>query len=213
MPSSRQHMRKFSHIEDVSPRTSLQRILPPIRLYKEDNQVHWQVAFRPQQVTLEDSIHVKLYGWTDSKLQASHSTSVSAWSFPRNHSILQKNDIWEGSKDVQLYCRQASNFQASNAIYGQHITWEESLAPQQGTWAESNDASTFQASNASSGSACIWFLSFQGYMSLLIWIRILILSRQSLDSSTNLPIVNLTHHSFETRRGSSHPSVMILNPT
>ena len=135
----------FLNFLNVSPITSLQRIWPPDRLCKEDNQVNWWVMLRPQQITWEESIHVKLYGQTDSKFQASNSTSRKiVWSFPRNqysvvsfpinHYSLQRNGIWAGSKYVQLYCCQASNFQASNAIYSQ------SLGPQQGTWAESNNA-------------------------------------------------------------------------
>ena len=39
------------------------------------------------------------------------------------------------------------------------------------------------------------------------------LSRDLLESSANIPILTLTHHDFKLRRGSSHPSVVILNLT
>ena len=41
----------------------------------------------------------------------------------------------------------------------------------------------------------------------------MVLSRDLLESSANIPILTLTHHDFELRRGSSHPSVVILNLT
>ena len=116
---SQQHMSKISNFQNVSPRTSWQNIWPPARLSKEDNQVDWRVMLGPQQVIWEESIQVKYYGQTASKFQASNSTSrkivwsfprnhSSVVSFPRNHSSLQINDIWAGSNDVQLYCRQDS---------------------------------------------------------------------------------------------------------
>ena len=51
------------------------------------------------------------------------------------------------------------------------------------------------------------------FSSQLIWILILILSRESLESSSNLPIMTLIHHAFELRRVLSHPLVVISNVT
>ena len=127
IPSARQQIRKFSHIQYVSPRTSLHSIWLTSRLSREDNQINWRVALGSQQVTLEESIHVQLYGWPASKFQASQSTSDSAWSFPSNQSSLQTNDIWEGSNDVQLYFHQASKCQASYVTSGSACIWCISL--------------------------------------------------------------------------------------
>ena len=49
------------------------------------------------------------------------------------------------------------------------------------------------------------------YQSHLIWLLILILPREYLDSSENLLILTLIHHAFELRRGLSHPSVVTSN--
>ena len=68
--------------------------------------------------------------------------------FPRRGAILYKEDNkvnWRISRKVVLALQQ------------------NALAPQQGPWAESNNASKFQASNATSGSVCLLSLSLQGY--------------------------------------------------